>query len=111
MNGNYVLFNEIGIKLKEYFMFNGNQEGESKVYYESGNIMMITNYINNKLEGRFITYNSLGILSELYNFTNGQLNGDTKHYYPTGQLHIFRHYKNGKNDICVTYYENGQIKK
>ena len=124
--------------LKQYFIFNKNGllDGESREYYEEGNIKSISPFKNNIPDGVFISYYQNGNIKEKHTYKNGNeegeglfyyqngnigqnsflLNGklvtEVFEYYPNGNMKTKAHYIDGKlNGELIIYYENGNIKE
>ena len=58
----------------KYFIFNGKKEGEYILYYYSGQVKVICNYIDNKKEGGYKEYEKNGYLFAMCNFINNNSN-------------------------------------
>ncbi|OFY91199.1 MAG: hypothetical protein A3K10_15635 [Bacteroidetes bacterium RIFCSPLOWO2_12_FULL_31_6] len=111
------------------------KEGEWIWYFENGNIEVLANFKNGKLDGfyqyffdngilnyslsyiegepdsEYKLYNKKGALTEHKFFSNGKLNGLYTSYYDVGEDYpeVMIPYKNGVIDGIVTkYYLNGQ---
>ena len=124
--------------LKQYFIFNKNGllDGESREYYEEGDIKSISPFKNNIPDGVFISYYQNGNIKEKHTYKNGNeegeglfyyqngnigqnsflLNGklvtEVFEYYPNGNMKTKAHYIDGKlNGELIIYYENGNIKE
>ena len=124
--------------LKQYFIFNKNGllDGESREYYEEGDIKSVSLFKNNVADGIFISYYQNGNikekhtykngneegeglfyyenakLEEKYFMKNGKLDGEAFAYYPSGKLLQKRKFINGKAEgELVEYYENGVVKE
>ena len=124
--------------LKQYFIFNKNGllDGESREYYEEGDIKSIFPFKNNIPDGVFISYYQNGNIKEKHTYKNGNeegeglfyyqngnigqnsflLNGklvtEVFEYYPNGNMKTKAHYIDGKlNGELIIYYENGNIKE
>ena len=124
--------------LKQYFIFNKNGllDGESREYYEEGDIKSISPFKNNIPNGVFISYYQNGNIKEKHTYKNGNeegeglfyyqngnigqnsflLNGklvtEVFEYYPNGNMKTKAHYIDGKlNGELIIYYENGNIKE
>ena len=86
---NSYIYNEKGKKISEGIVNqNGSREGSWKMYYESGNLRAVGNYLNN--------------------YENGSWN----YYYEDGKIEQEGTYRNGKySGKWVWYYDNGKIRK
>ena len=99
--------------LKQYFIFskNGLLDGESRQYYEEGNIKSISPFKNNIADGVFISYYQNGNIKEKHTYKNGNEEGEGIFYYENGKLEEKYFMKNGKLDGEATaYFEDGKIK-
>jgi len=99
--------------LKQYFIFNKNGllDGESREYYEEGNIKSISPFKNNIPDGIFISYYQNGNIKEKHTYKNGNEEGEGLFYYENGQLEEKYFMKNGKLDGEATvYFEDGKIR-
>ncbi|WP_320950414.1 phosphatidylinositol-4-phosphate 5-kinase [Fusobacterium sp.] len=99
--------------LKQYFTFNkkGLLDGESRQYYEEGDIKSISPFKNNVADGVFISYYQNGNMKEKHAYKNGNEEGEGIFYYKNGKLEEKYFMKNGKLDgEAVNYFEDGKIK-
>ena len=99
--------------LKQYFIFNKNGllDGESREYYEEGDIKSISPFKNNIPDGVFISYYQNGNIQEKHTYKNGNEEGEGLFYYENGQLEEKYFMKNGKLDGEATvYFEDGKIR-
>ena len=99
--------------LKQYFTFNkdGLLDGESRQYYEEGDIKSISPFKNNVADGTFISYYQNGNIKEKHTYKNGNEEGEGIFYYENGKLEEKYFMKNGKLDgEAVNYFEDGKIK-
>ena len=100
--------------LKQYFIFNKNGllDGESREYYEEGDIKSIFPFKNNIPDGVFISYYQNGNIGQNSFLLNGKLVTEVFEYYPNGNMKTKAHYIDGKlNGELIIYYENGNIKE
>ena len=100
--------------LKQYFIFNKNGllDGESREYYEEGDIKSISPFKNNIPDGVFISYYQNGNIGQNSFLLNGKLVTEVFEYYPNGNMKTKAHYIDGKlNGELIIYYENGNIKE
>ena len=86
-------------------------EGEFKSFYPNGNIKLISNYIDGKLNG---TYNFYYEKNEIINvqcvYINGKLHGKYLKFFPNGNIKLNCTYINGiKHGQCKRFYSNGII--
>ena len=99
--------------LKQYFIFNKNGllDGESREYYEEGDIKSISSFKNNVANGLFISYYQNGNIKDKQNYKNGNGEGEGLFYYENGQLEEKYFMKNGKLDgEAINYFEDGKIR-
>ena len=99
--------------LKQYFTFNKDEllDGESRQYYEEGDIKSISPFKNNVADGTFISYYQNGNIKEKHTYKNGNEEGEGIFYYENGKLEEKYFMKNGKLDgEAVNYFEDGKIK-
>ena len=99
--------------LKQYFTFNkdGLLDGESRQYYEEGDIKSISPFKNNVADGTFISYYQNGNIKEKHTYKNGNEEGEGIFYYENGKLEEKYFMKNGKLDgQAIKYFEDGKIK-
>ena len=99
--------------LKQYFTFNKDEllDGESRQYYEEGDIKSISPFKNNVADGTFISYYQNGNIKEKHTYKNGNEEGEGIFYYENGKLEEKYFMKNGKLDGEATaYFEDGKIR-
>ena len=99
--------------LKQYFIFNKNGllDGESREYYEEGDIKSISPFKNNIPDGIFISYYQNGNIKEKHTYKNGNEEGEGLFYYENAKLEEKYFMKNGKLDGEATvYFEDGKIR-
>ena len=113
LNSNEIITDEFpnGL-LKQYFVFNKNGllDGESREYYEEGDIQSVSSFKNNVADGIFISYYQNGNMEEKYTYVNGQANGECFSYYENGKLEERYFLKNGEIDgEAFAYYPSGKL--
>ena len=99
--------------LKQYFTFNKDEllDGESRQYYEEGDIKSISPFKNNIPDGIFISYYQNGNIKEKHTYKNGNEEGEGIFYYENGKLEEKYFMKNGKLDgEAINYFEDGKIR-
>ena len=99
--------------LKQYFVFNKNGllDGESREYYEEGDIQSVSSFKNNVADGIFISYYQNGNIKDKQNYKNGNEEGEGLFYYENGQLEEKYFMKNGKLDgEAINYFNDGKIR-
>ena len=114
LNSNEIITDEFpnGL-LKQYFIYNKNGllDGESREYYEEGNIKSISSFKNNVANGLFISYYQNGNIENKYAYVNGQANGECFSYYENGKLEERYFLKNGEIDgEAFAYYPSGKLR-
>ena len=100
--------------LKQYFIFNKNGllDGESREYYEEGDIKSISPFKNNIPNGIFISYYQNGNIKEKHIYKNGNEEGEGLFYYENAKLEEKYFMKNGKLDgEALVYYPSGKLKE
>ena len=113
LNSNEIITDEFpnGL-LKQYFIYNKNGllDGESREYYEEGDIKSISHFKNHIPDGVFISYYQNGNMEEKYAYVNGQANGECLSYYENGKLEERYFLKNGEIDgEAFAYYPSGKL--
>ena len=99
--------------LKQYFTFNKNEllDGESRQYYEEGEIKSVSPFKNNVANGTFISYYQNGNIKEKHIYKDGKEDGEGIFYYENGKLEEKYFMKNGKLDgEAINYFEDGKIR-
>ena len=113
LNSNEIITDEFpnGL-LKQHFIYNKNRllDGESREYYEEGDIKSISHFKNHIPDGVFISYYQNGNMEEKYAYVNGQANGECLSYYENGKLEERYFLKNGEIDgEAFAYYPSGKL--
>lgn len=86
--------------------------GKCSVYYDSGELASIQQYIDGKDHGKWIFYYPNGQIETEGNFEMGKRVGKWKYYYQDGQKSQISNYKNGiKNGVWRVYSEDGKLKE
>ncbi len=114
LNSNEIITDEFpnGL-LKQYFIYNKNGllDGESREYYEEGDIKTISHFKNDIPDGVFISYYQNGNIENKYAYVNGQANGECFSYYENGKLEERYFLKNGEIDgEAFAYYSSGKLR-
>ena len=114
LNSNEIITDEFpnGL-LKQYFIYNKNRllDGESREYYEEGDIKTISHFKNDIPDGVFISYYQNGNIENKYAYVNGQANGECFSYYENGKLEERYFLKNGEIDgEAFAYYPSGKLR-
>lgn len=95
----------------EHYNNNGQLEGDSFIYYNSGQLAEKRSYKANKLQGKATWFDETGKKMKEYSYVNGQLHGKAIFYDTTETIEIEGQYKNDRKDGVWKYYENGEIKE
>lgn len=101
---------------------NGKEEGESKSFWENGQLEKIEYYQNGRKEGAYKKFYRNGQLRETGTYHRGKKIGEWKFFYENGRLEEIGMYKDGKHgkwkyfnmdgDLYrVEVYENGKLIK
>ncbi len=86
--------------------------GKCSVYYDSGELASIQQYIDGKDHGKWIFYYPNGQIETEGNFEMGKRVGTWKYYYQDGQKSQISKYKDGiKNGVWKVYTEDGKLKE
>lgn len=87
---------------------NGMKQGAAIEMGKKGNIVVRSNYKNDKLEGLVIFYDENGNKTEEINYKEGLRNGENIVYFPEGNIEFKQQYVNDEiQGLYVSYYPNG----
>lgn len=87
------------------------EDGVNIEYYENGQILSESNYLNGELHGLSREYYENGQILSESNYINGELNGPSGEYYEDGQIQAEANYANGELiGVAKEYYVNGGVK-
>lgn len=87
-------------------------DGESLIYYNTGEKEIEFNYVNNKIEGLHKTFYKSGKLKIVKNYEKGILQGEYNSFYESGANRIKFNYINGNIEgDWVSYHETGEVKQ
>lgn len=88
---------------------NGDKlSGTCKIYFEDGKLESEVHYHKDKLEGICKDYHMNGNVDRVMNFKNGKLEGEAICYYQNGQVESEAQFIHDElNGIVKEYYENG----
>jgi len=75
-----------------------------KVYYTSGKLKTIANYIDNKLHGTFYEYYDNNNIGYVENYKNGKKHGVSLLCYYAGDIRQTKYYNN--NDVIINIHIN-----
>ncbi|PQJ32043.1 hypothetical protein BST92_08935 [Nonlabens arenilitoris] len=100
------------LKYLKHFDNNGNSTGKWESYYDSGELSLIENYVNNQANGNKTEYFKNGQISSTGKLINGKNHGIWNYYYDTGVLQCEKEFKIGiEEGVYKQYYENGSLYK
>jgi len=95
-------------KLEQLFNYvNGVREGESYKYYETGELLNRFRYKNGIQDGITLEYDRSGAVVKEWNFVNGKRNGKTKEYRANGSTAEWI-YLSDELVSGIIYYPNGK---
>lgn len=87
-------------------------DGESLIYYNTGEKEIEFNYVNNKIEGLHKTFYKSGKLKIVKNYEKGVLQGEYNSFYESGANRIKFNCINGNIEgDWVFYHETGEVKQ
>ncbi len=110
-HGKYTAFFPSGKTHEERFFQNDLLEGESKVYYENGQLDYVENHKNGQYEGLYQKYLESGQLANEGQYVNNEMSGIWKRWYENGQLREEVTFAaNNENGPFKEYHENGKLK-
>lgn len=89
-----------------YFYKNGKNHGMANSYYENGQLYLIGNYVNDKIEGESFEYYSNGKLKDERIYKNGIIVVSTEYFQNGGKKRMFKTTE-GLRGIITGYYEDG----
>jgi S1-C subfamily serine protease/antitoxin component YwqK of YwqJK toxin-antitoxin module len=108
--GESIVFYETGEKHIEYNYVNGEIEGLHKTYYKSGKIEVVKNYDKGVLEGDYNSFYESGAKFIHFKYLNGKNEGDWIAYHENGRTKQTKFYKNNEiNGLLKTFYPNGKL--
>lgn len=93
----------------EHYNGQGQLDGESLVYYNTGQMAEKRFYKQNKLDGKATWFYENGKEMKTYIYKKGILHGEAKFYNASGALEIDGQYKNDKKDGIWKYYKDGEL--
>ena len=74
-------------------------------YYDNGNLLVESNYLNSKLDGKYMDFHVDGTTWMQCHYTNGEINGEyIYHYYLGGKPSKHSFYCNG--EVIVNLLED-----
>lgn len=94
----------------EYTLKNGKKDGIALKYYESGELMQKSNWIEGEKVGKSFTYYKNGEKKYVADFENSKQDGWTFHYDSSGNLKAKQKFVEGHLDgEFEEYYANGEL--
>ena len=88
----------------------GLRHGESKAFYESGQILISMNLKDGVVHGDLIRYHENGKIAGASHYIDGKVHGKTQDYYEDGQPERIMTSENGElHGDFIEYYPNGNI--
>ena len=88
----------------EGFELNGKKNGESKSYWENGQLSVIQFYIDGKKNGIYKEYYDNGQLKGICSYIDDKRNGECRTYWPSGQLYDICSYTNIRNYLIISKF-------
>ena len=89
---------------------NSKFDGNSKVYYESGQVSVERFYKNGKTDGVSTGYYESGKVYYTYNSINGNIEGVYKTLYESGKIKEIENFVKGVKTDYTSFHENGNTK-
>ena len=110
--GLYTRYDSEGRKMEEAHYANDTLHGQRTIYFVSGKVEAIENYLNGAFSGVYQTFYEENEKLELTGeYINGTMQGSWKRYYPSGQLmEDVTFAGNEENGAFIEYYDNGNLK-
>jgi len=95
----------------EYFINNGVKDGDFKKFYITGELLSLSTYINNRLEGQWTTFRKNGKIKQKCNYVNNKIEGEFIEYYENENIReIYTFVAGQRNGKYTGFYENGNIR-
>ena len=109
--GQWIEWNEYGIKIKEENYNNGYKEGKWILWYDNKKKWKQGEFKNDKENGHFIKWRKNGNIIEEGSFIDGYKEGKWTYYFDKiGNKDTEQFYTNGKkNGSYISWYENGEL--
>jgi antitoxin component YwqK of YwqJK toxin-antitoxin module len=94
----------------EYYVKDGLKNGEFKITFENGNLIMKGNIVNDKNEGRWVYYYPSGELETEGNFIDNRADSVWTWYYPSGKVKERGNFVNGvREGNAKMFDESGKV--
>ncbi len=99
-------------KVSEKTLFvNGQQNGERRVYFESGALMIVEHYAEDQFEGPYASFYENGQQKEEGMYVKNVMDGKWKYYYDTGEVkEVVTFANNEENGEYQSFYKSGKVK-
>jgi len=88
------------------FYIKGSATGRHTYLYSNGNLKFEQNFYNDTLEGLVQHYYPNGNIEESFNCKKGEIHGEYKYFYESGQLWVNREYVDGKVFNILELYDS-----
>ncbi len=100
-------------KKSQTYTVNGKKFGESKFWYENGQLARTVSYNKEgRMHGHKLEYYKDGSKKSQAYYSNGKLHGTQTFWYDTGQINIQANYVLGiKHGFYKRFYKNGNKKE
>jgi antitoxin component YwqK of YwqJK toxin-antitoxin module len=89
----------------EYYIKDGQKNGEFKITFENGNLIMKGNIINDKNEGKWLYYYPSGELESEGNFKDNKADSVWTWYFPNGKIKEKGYFVNGLREGNAKMYD------
>jgi len=88
----------------------GIKNGIFQAYYWSGEVLLTSEYINDRITGTHQTFHKNGQLHYEIMYSMGKMNGSFKRYYESGAPNEFKYYENDSIIWWKWFYETGNMR-
>jgi antitoxin component YwqK of YwqJK toxin-antitoxin module len=94
----------------EYYIKDGLKNGEFKITFENGNLIMKGNIVNDKNEGKWVYYYPSGELESEGNFRDNKADSIWTWYFPSGKIKEKGNFVNGlREGNAKMFDESGNV--
>ncbi len=109
--GNWKYYNEYGVLIKELnYNEKGELDGQSKWYFENGQLETIKNFTEGVIDGYFVDYYRNGKIFKHGWYKEGEIVGEWETYFRDGTLSSTKYYLEDEPHGDIVYYdEKGRI--
>lgn len=87
-----------------------NSDGKVREYHDNGNIKIVAETLNGKLNGKLTEYYESGVVKNVARYKAGVQHGESKLYDESGRIIEVQNFVEGNCKGGTTYYPNGNIK-